>query len=98
MRNTTTTTAQKVEVLAAQTEDAYSAGRYQSWSDCVRLLLEQGYDERQTEAILRSKHMRWAADMAGTDQATAEDLRSYMDRYPQYFTQAELDQLVDGTF
>jgi hypothetical protein len=47
--------------LANRTEDAYSVDRYRSWLGCARLLLKT-YSEKEAEVILRSKHMRWAAD------------------------------------
>ncbi len=49
--------------LHARTQDAYSFDRYgaEAWMNAIRLLIEL-YDEEDTEWILRSKYMRWAAD------------------------------------
>ena len=53
-----------VRDLAVRTADAYSADRYASWVACARLLVTvRGYSLREAEAILRSKWMRWAADV-----------------------------------
>ncbi len=52
-------------ILASSTEDAYSFGLYYSrreWLKITRFLFEQGYSAAEVEEILRSKHMRWAAD------------------------------------
>jgi len=67
--------------IAARTEDAYSADRYGSneWAACAMLLLERGYSEIETEWVLRSKHMRWAADMSLNDHPVAGDLARYLD-------------------
>lgn len=48
--------------LATRTEDAYSADRYANWTAVADKLLRAGYDEKQAEAIMRSKWTRWAAD------------------------------------
>lgn len=52
--------------LHARTQDAYSFDRYgaEAWMNAIRLLIEL-YDEEDTEWILRSKYMRWAADRFG---------------------------------
>lgn len=69
--------------IAARTEDAYSADRYGSneWAACAMLLLERGYSEIETEWVLRSKHMRWAADMSLNGQygQTGEGLPGKVD-------------------
>ena len=60
-------------------------------------LLERGYDERETEAILRSKHMRWAADMSDRDYGSNDTstLAKYLERYQIKAT--DLAELVEGT-
>jgi hypothetical protein len=68
--------------IATRTEDAYSADRYgrNEWAACAMLLLERGYTEAETEWVLRSKHMRWAADMSNEpDRPVAGDLARYLD-------------------
>jgi hypothetical protein len=51
--------------MAEKTSDAYSFERYgeKSWLANTKFLLAK-YTEEQVEWILRSKHMRWAADYA----------------------------------
>lgn len=50
--------------LAERTADSFSFDRYVSWFAVCAFLIRSGYTEREAEAILRSKHMRWAADAA----------------------------------
>lgn len=90
-------TRKQAEALATRTQDAYSADRYRSWAACA-LALSQ-YDERTAEAILRSKHMRWAADEDGAEygRVTSSALVRYMAKYPKEFTPAKLAALVAGT-
>lgn len=62
---TTKTTAQRVRDLTAATwETAYSFSRYGAagWRSAIRELIRRGFDNREIEAVLRSKFMRWAAD------------------------------------
>lgn len=56
-------TAQKI---AARTEDAYSADRYENWGEVAQRLLTAGYSAKETEAIMTSKITRWAADADAT--------------------------------
>ncbi len=51
------------KALAEKTKDAYSAERYgkKCWLAQTKFLLIH-FTEEQVEWILRSKHMRWAAD------------------------------------
>jgi hypothetical protein len=51
----------QAQALAARTENAYSANRYNSWAAVAQVLLDDGYSECEAEAILRSKWTRWAA-------------------------------------
>jgi hypothetical protein len=74
--------AKMAATIAALTEDAYSFHRYASWKACAAALLRRGYNEEQTEEILRSKITRWAADMARGNRATANDLVRFMDNHP----------------
>ena len=60
-----TTTAKKI---AERSMDAYSADRYSSWSAVAQVLLNRGYNEAETEEIMRSKWTRWAADKAGKSE------------------------------
>lgn len=76
------TTNLSASYLAGATRDAYSHDRYGrvEWTECAQLLLDRGLDEEQAEAFLRSKHLRWAADAASTEQPTAADLAAYLDK------------------
>ena len=51
------------KMLAEKTKDAYSAERYgkKCWLAQTKFLLTK-FTEEQVEWVLRSKHMRWAAD------------------------------------
>lgn len=62
-----TITRDRAANLAVATEDAYMAPMYgeASWRRCCYVLLRRGYTEREAEAILRSKIMRWADDGFG---------------------------------
>lgn len=88
-----------IDALAAATADAYSFDRYRDWRACVALLLRRGYTERQAEAILRSKHMRWAADQSPNryGRVTSADLARYLDKQKGNWTK-EVADLVAGTF
>lgn len=68
------------ERIASRTSDAYSFSNYNNWTACARVLLDIGYNEAQTEAILRSKFTRWAADAANArhGRATSRQLRTYV--------------------
>lgn len=88
--------------LADKTRDAYSAARYgREWPKVAQLLLERGYTEREAEAIMRSKWMRWAADVSVDELArfgnTAADVRRYLDNPKSKCTKAEVAALVAGT-
>lgn len=73
------------EQLLEATRDAYSFRRYGelNWLDACRELLAMGCDAREAEAVLRSKWMRWAADLREADdtepQPTFNDLGRWMD-------------------
>jgi hypothetical protein len=57
---------QRAVAVAERCLDAYMADDYgKSWTACASLLLDRGYTEREAEAIMRSKHMRWADDSQG---------------------------------
>jgi hypothetical protein len=89
-----------IAALVDKTCDAYSFDRFASWSACVALLLRRGYSEREAEAILRSKWMRWAGD--ASDHAyghiTSADLGRFLDERRNICTQDAVNELVVGTF
>lgn len=53
-----------LKALHEKTCGAYSFDRYRDWHSVLRLLIAQGYTEKQVEAIVLSKWARWAADEA----------------------------------
>ncbi len=102
---TKTETTQRVMRLFEGTSDAYSFDRYRDrgWLACIRLLVRLGYDDRQIEAILRSKWMRWASD--GADKpygyANSASLAKFLekgDRNPITPNDPRVEELTLGTF
>lgn len=87
-------------VFAEELSDAYSTGRYRGgWSACIRMLRARKYDDRQVEAIIRSKWTRWAADGSKNPQygyATSMDLARFLDSMNNL--QAEVVKLTRKTF
>jgi hypothetical protein len=91
--------------LAEKTADAFSYDRYgeRGWRACVKLLIRRGYNDREVEAILRSKWMRWAGDGAQTTRYghhNSVDLARFLDvsMGRHECTQKDVDELVAGTF
>lgn len=80
-------------------EGAYSYGRYNdaAWKANAEFLAARGLDARQIEAVLRSKHMRWAADLLG-DEHLDHAMERYLQEYPRELNERELAQLVESTF
>lgn len=92
---------QEADSLAQSTQDAYSSDRFTSWSRCVDVLRTLGYDAREAEAILRSKHMRWAGDCAtNPNHPNSHDVKRYMtsQQNAKHVLGAQLQQLVEETF
>lgn len=94
-------TRQEITAVANKTRNAYSFDRYANWHACAVALARRGYDAREIEAILRSKHMRWAATRAEDygkryGRVTSVDLNAYLDNSP--LTTATVADLVSGTF
>lgn len=85
--------------MAEDTSDAYSAGRYTSWTACARLLAERGFNSWEAEAILRSKITRWARDMwTKRSTPTSGALANYLDTYSITPGCAEVNELVYEIF
>ena len=86
--------------LAERTSDAYSSNRYgeSGWRGAAAMLLRRGFNERQAEAILRSKWTRWAADQAGKryGHTSGADLARFLDGMKNL--KQEVDALVLETF
>lgn len=83
--------------FAEELSGAYSTDRYRNgWVPSIRALRARGYDDRQIEAIVRSKWTRWAADSGGKryGHATASDLVKFVEKQ----SKRDLQELVDGTF
>ena len=73
----------RAATIAAECSDAYSADRYRDWPGVALALLRRGLDDRQAEAVMRSKWTRWAADMwkGGTDEnVPAKAIIAYLDK------------------
>lgn len=80
--NQTSSQPATVETLAERLSDAYSTDRYRNgWKGCIRLLRQRGYNDRQIEAIIRSKWTRWAGDASskGYGCVTSTDLANFLD-------------------
>jgi len=92
----------KAQALADRTVDAYSAPRFApgEWLTAAGMLLGRGFDERQAEAILKSKWTRWAGDEAnhGHGEVTADDLRRFLTRMPEPKLTREVEALTKETF
>ena len=87
----------KARAIAESTKDAYSADAYLNWAACAQVCLDRGYDERETEAILRSKWTRWARDASDNPDGrnTSSDLARYLDKHA---TKEEVIRLTEQTF
>lgn len=97
---------EQIAALIERTIDAYSFNRYgrKNWELAIRRLLRIGFSEREIEAILLSKWMRWAADGV-SDQygdvksgAIIEYINDQTRRYGRMKVSADLAELVEQTF
>lgn len=80
-------------------QDAYSTPNYNdNWIPCIKMLRRRGYDDRQVEAIIRSKWTRWASDHAnkGYGRMNSADLSRFLDTLENLDVQVA--DLVKGTF
>ena len=93
-------TPREAVAIAEKCADAYSADRYASWSAVAKMLAKRGLNAREIEAVMRSKHTRWAGDCSDHryGKVTANDLAAYMDDKLQHFDAAEIASLVAQTF
>lgn len=76
--------------------DGYSFNRYGAgeWNRCIENLRILGHRDTVIKAIMCSTHTRHAADMSGTEyHAMWENLGTFMNWYPEYFTPKALDDL-----
>jgi len=92
--------AYRITWLNHKTQDAYSSNRYNSWPAVISMLVRRGYNDREIEAILRSKWMRWAADSSPKPygKATFKDVEHFLDDWRNKFNPSEVRQLVSETF
>lgn len=87
--------------LAEQLETAYSTDRYRGgWLSCVKMLRKRGYSDREIEAIIRSKHTRWAGDASSSryGYVNSADLARYIDKHSKDEWTKEVAELVAQTF
>lgn len=89
-----------VQSVFQKTKDAYSFNRYakSAWRGAIQYLRSIGLSDRQIEAVLRSKHMRWAADNSSAEygQVPIDAVEDYFKRYPEFLSRKELTYLVNG--
>lgn len=92
-------TGPRAKALAEKTADAFSFDNYRLWPSVCAMLLRRGYSEQEAEAILRSKHMRWAHDTSGVrhGQTRAKHLAQYIDQQGASW-KGDVEQLVRETF
>lgn len=89
----------EIKAFAEELSNSYSTNRYRNgWSGCIRMLRKRGYDDRQIEAIIRSKWTRWAVDASDHDygRVNSADLARYLDSIKNLTR--ELDDLTRETF
>jgi hypothetical protein len=89
---------QQAKDLAEKTSDAYSSDRFKSWEGVIQSLLNLGYSEIETEAIVRSKWARWACDMDTSRNNYGHHTSSAMVRFLKGTPQSEITALVKETF
>lgn len=92
-------TPQQIRDLAVKTSDAYSADAYTSWISVIRMLAKRGYNEREIEAIVRSKWTRWARDASSKHGLNnAKDLANYLDNPRNNCSKDQVADLIGQTF
>lgn len=90
----------KAKEIADKSSDAYSSGRYVSWYGCALSLLKRGYSDKEVEAILRSKWMRWAGDSSDKPfgRYTSGDIIRFIDDPRNRIDKEEVRRLTEETF
>jgi len=88
----------KAKALAEKTSDAYSSDRFANWASVIQSLLNLGYSEIETEAIVRSKWTRWACDHDTGRNRYGRHTSSAMMRFMKDTPQSEVTKLVYETF
>lgn len=89
---------QRGTAVAQRVNDAYMTDMYgREWFGIGRWLALQGFDDREIEAILRSKYMRWASDCAG-GKCTLAGFKRFWLASPSLHNKLAMAELVEGTF
>lgn len=85
--------------IAEVCSDAHSFDRYRNWAACAVLLARRGFTTHEIEAVMRSKWMRWVADMTESmyGRATSLGLAHFLDTVTGTVTADGLAELVAGT-
>lgn len=89
------------ERVALRTGDAYMADSYglSAWLRCAKFLLDNGLTEREAEAVMRSKAMRWADDGKLTNrESNVVAFKRFFENHYDSYTGAKLRELVVQTF
>jgi len=93
---------QEAQEVADRTANAYSFDRYKNWRGVAQALLNYGLTERQAEAVMRSKWMRWAADSdesgATYGNHTSAAILVFLNKTPMVDLLGEVKKLEFETF
>jgi hypothetical protein len=84
------------KLIAGLCEDAYSFDAYgeKEWAKTVQFLIDNGFsDPADIEAIMRSKHTRWARDHASGYEGSAKIFAAYFQDCQREFTPAKVAEL-----
>jgi hypothetical protein len=98
MKGNTMENVKPVAEFAKKLADAYSTNRYVGgWSACIKKLRARGLNDREIEAVIRSKWTRWAADSSEKPytKTSASDLIKFMDADNMW---KEVPRLTEDTF
>lgn len=85
-----------IRQFAEELSDAYSTDAYGGWYGCIQMLRKRGYNDREIEAIIRSKWTRWARDMNSSYKGSPTILAKYLDS--QKNLRQQLDEITQETF
>jgi hypothetical protein len=91
---------ERIQNLADKTSNAFSHDRFgeAEWEKCVKYLLTiLRLSDRQAEAVLRSKVMRWSADRSCGMPAKVNHLQQWFQDNPNYLTSTKLEELISQT-
>lgn len=94
------TLKERIQDVATRTNDAFSHDRYgeREWLECTKyLMIDRKLSDRQAEAVLRSKLMRWAADRANGMPPKVQHLREWMADNEKHASTRAIEQLIIQT-